>query len=293
MQGRRGGDRQVALGLAAILVAGTFLFDLELPLGIAMGMPYATLPLLGLLIRDRWLVIGLAAAGLVLTAMGLFLSPAGSPLHIALLNRSMSAALIVLVTAIALRHLAVGDEFRERLEAQALRDPLTGLYNRRHVFAVVENSLNRYRRYGERFAVILIDADHFKRVNDRYGHPAGDRVLQLIAAVCRESVRNIDIVGRFGGEEFIVVLPHSDAAAAAIVAERIRNTMQQSALDTDQGRVTVTLSLGVAEAGLESETFDDILREADRSLYRAKRAGRNRVAGPAGTARTLKRVETA
>ena len=214
-----------ALLLGALAAVTVFVFDLTQPLGVAGGAPYVALPLLGLLARQPRVVITLAIACILLTAAGLLFSEPGAALQVVLINRGLSMILICITAIIAVRHLKIGDLLRESLEHQAARDPLTDLYNRRHMFAVVEDELQRYRRYGERCALILIDADHFKRVNDEFGHPAGDQTLRQIANLCQRIVRDSDVVGRFGGEEFIIVLPHTDTAHAAVVAERIRDAM--------------------------------------------------------------------
>lgn len=269
---------RVAALLAVMAAALTLAFDLAQPLGVAGGIPYVVLPLLGLLARSGSLVVVFSVVGTALIGAGLVFSPQGAEYSIALMNRSMSAVLIWIVAMIALRHLFVGNTLQKRLQEQATTDPLTGLFNRRFVFASIETELQRYRRYGDRFAVILIDADHFKTVNDTYGHGAGDATLCWIAAMCRQAVRQTDVVGRFGGEEFIILLPRTNASAAAIVAERIRKSMHDGDIASHQGAQRVTLSLGVAEAGSTSSDFDTLLKVADEALYAAKRGGRDRVA---------------
>lgn len=255
-----------------------FTFDLTQPLGISGGAPYAVLPVLGLLARKPRIVIALTAAGILLTVTGLLLSKPGASLQVVMINRSMSIILICTIAIIALRHLQVENLLRESLENQAARDPLTDLFNRRHIFAIVEDELQRFRRYGERCSIILIDADHFKRVNDEFGHPAGDLTLRRIADLCQRAVRDSDSVGRFGGEEFIIVLPHTDTTQAAIVAERIRDAMHSEDIVWQNKSIKVTLSLGVAEVGPGTDSFDELLKAADRALYEAKHAGRNHVA---------------
>jgi len=267
-----------AVLLGIIIALTIFAFDLMQPLGVSGAAPYATLPLLGLLAREPRAVIGLTIASSLLIASGMLLSPQSAPLHVVLLNRSMYIGLTWVTAIIAVRHLKVGDALRESLENQAARDPLTDLFNRRQVFTIVEDELQRYRRYGERCSLILIDADYFKRVNDELGHCAGDVTLKRIADVCGQAVRDSDVVGRFGGEEFIIVLPHTDAAEAAVVAERIRATMSRADVVWQDRKIHVTLSLGVAEVGPGADSFDELLKAADQALYAAKHAGRNRVA---------------
>lgn len=262
----------------ALAALAIFVFDLANPLGVVGSMPYVVLPLLGLLAGAPRAIFALAVLGTLLTLGGLLSSADGAPLVVVLMNRGLSLMTIWVVALIAIRHLAIGESLRESLEKQATHDPLTERYNRRYVFGIIENELKKYRRYGDRFSLILIDADFFKGVNDKFGHPAGDAALRHIADACVRSVREADVVGRFGGEEFIIVLPHTKAEEAAVVAERIRASMHQSVFKWQNRPVDITLSLGVAEVGRDTATFDQLLKAADQALYAAKRAGRDRVA---------------
>lgn len=263
--------------LGVMFAGGVALFDLYHPLGVAGAMPYIALPLLGMLSRSSATILFFAALGTLLTVAGALFSASGAPGYVVALNRGMSLALIWTVAFVALRHLAVGERLRQSLVNAASRDPLTRLFNRRHLFRVFRGELRRHERYGDALAIILIDADHFKRLNDAFGHVAGDAALRAIADVCTRSVRTTDVVGRFGGEEFIIVLPHTTATDAAVVAERIRRTISATEIRWRDQPLDVTLSLGVAEAGPGTDTFDSLLTAADQALYAAKRAGRDRV----------------
>jgi diguanylate cyclase (GGDEF)-like protein len=278
---------------AAAAAAATFAFDLSQPLGVAGGMPYVVLPLLGLLARSARIVIVAAVLGTLLTFGGMALSAPGSEFGIALVNRLMSVALIWIAAFAAIQHLSIGQRLGDQLRKQALTDPLTGLYNRRHVFACIDRELKRFNRYEIVFSVILIDADHFKQVNDNYGHGTGDATLRLISNVCMASVRETDIVGRFGGEEFIVLLPHTRVTEARVVAERIRHDLAVLSREQLDGAVLVTLSLGVAEVAPEIASFDALLAAADKALYAAKREGRDRVVVRAGASLNLSSVDAA
>jgi len=269
--------RRKAASLAALLATSIFLSDLSQPLGVAVGIAFIALPLLGLLSRSRHMIIVLAVASSGLILVGMALSEPGAAIHQALLNRAMCVGLVWIVALISIRHLKIGTRLRRSLRRQVSEDPLTGLYNRRYVFNCIKRELNRYRRYGVTFSVVLIDADHFKRVNDTWGHPVGDRVLKHIASVCQNAIRDGDVAGRFGGEEFIIVLPHTGAIDAAFVAHRIRQSTRRKRFLCDGDEIRVTLSLGIAECGPGAETFDNLLQAADRALYSAKRAGRDRV----------------
>ncbi len=256
--------------------SATLAFDLYHPLGIAGAMPYIALPLFGLLARSSRTVLNLAVLGTVLNIAGIILSTSGAPLYAVVVNHLMSGILVWVVSYIALAHMAVEDKLHATLHDAAFRDPLTGLYNRRYVFSVFRNTLQQYRRYADACSLIMIDADHFKRINDEHGHGAGDAALRAIADACNRSVRDSDVVGRFGGEEFIILLPHTEAAQAAHVAERIRQTILRDTCCWNGQKLEITLSLGVAEAGPATDTLDELIKAADEALYAAKNGGRNR-----------------
>ncbi len=267
-------DRKCDL-YGAALASVTFVFDIYHPLGIAGAMPYIALPLLGLLARSSRAVINLAVLGTILNVAGVLLSMPGLPMYAVLGNHLMSGILVCIVAYIALAHLAVEDKLRDSLHDAAYRDALTGLYNRRFVFNVFRAELKKYQRYSDPLSVMLIDADHFKQINDKHGHCAGDAALKAIADACNASVRDTDVVGRFGGEEFMILLPHTHAGDAAVVAERIRRSMLERQIAWEGQALNVTLSLGIAEAGVHAGDFDDLIAAADRALYAAKDAGRN------------------
>ncbi|MBN2886725.1 MAG: diguanylate cyclase [Chromatiaceae bacterium] len=171
---------------------------------------------------------------------------------------------------------------RKRLEASlrelASTDELTGVSTRRHFMACLNEEFARERRDGEaRAAVLMLDLDHFKRINDSLGHAKGDAVLRHCGALMRESVRQCDKVGRLGGEEFAMLLPDSSLDAATHLAERLRQRLEEHPLALDEERIRVTVSIGVTMLNAEQEEVDAALRRADRALYRAKSEGRNRV----------------
>ncbi len=159
----------------------------------------------------------------------------------------------------------------------ALTDELTGLYNRRYVFAHLNEQLGRIAETAGETAVLLYDIDHFKQVNDRYGHPAGDKVLRELAERAIRQVRSVDLVGRLGGEEFVVVMPETSLAGAVVVAERLRLAVADEQFALDDGEaLSVTVSIGIAVTGAPNETQDSLLKRADDALYAAKNGGRNR-----------------
>jgi len=165
-----------------------------------------------------------------------------------------------------------------RLEELSNTDGLTKLYNRRYFMELLELEFQRASRYQARFAFLMIDLDHFKNVNDNYGHLMGDRVLYEIAQILQESLRINDVVGRYGGEEFTLFMPETDLKGALVVAERYRKRIEDFVLVEKSHRLKVTISMGVAfypHPGLNS--VDDLIRLSDNALYKAKRNGRNRV----------------
>ncbi|OIO94298.1 MAG: diguanylate cyclase response regulator [Armatimonadetes bacterium CG2_30_59_28] len=165
---------------------------------------------------------------------------------------------------------------REELRLQATQDSLTGMLNRRLVLDILERELTRGQRLELPLAVLMIDIDHFKAVNDAYGHQAGDAVLKEVAARVSTTVRPYDSVGRYGGEEFLVILPGCDEPRAQIVAERLCCVVSREVVHTSAAEISVTLSLGLALSA-QGETSERLVHAADRALYEAKRNGRNRV----------------
>src|SRR3569623_311505 len=170
---------------------------------------------------------------------------------------------------------------RIRLEAELARqargDVLTGLNYRRHFFELAERELARSKRHAQGFSILMLDVDHFKAVNDTYGHDAGDEVLRRLSEVCIETLREIDIVGRIGGEEFAVLLPETAGVRAVDAAERLRLAIAAAAVPARGESVHFTVSIGVTSFTPDDEQADTLLKRADAAMYRAKRAGRNRV----------------
>jgi diguanylate cyclase (GGDEF)-like protein/PAS domain S-box-containing protein len=173
--------------------------------------------------------------------------------------------------------LARTEERLRELERMAMIDPVTGIGNRRFLETALETRAEELRRYGWPYGVLMIDLDKFKRINDSHGHEVGDRVLTMVAATLTHTSRTSDAVGRWGGDEFVVVLPNADEAALQAASERIRSMIERSTLSASQGAVHVTVSIGGALAA-PGTPLDDLLRHADRRVYTAKSNGRNRVA---------------
>lgn len=165
----------------------------------------------------------------------------------------------------------------KKLETLSRTDPLTELINRRAFNVISENEFSRFRRNGHAYAILMLDIDHFKQINDKYGHATGDVVIKTIAQLCETKLRLHDTVARIGGEEFCILLPDTDKQTAYKMAEKLREIIANTAVATTDGVVSITISIGVSV--VQSDDIDQTaaLKRADENLYKAKNAGRNRV----------------
>jgi diguanylate cyclase (GGDEF)-like protein len=164
------------------------------------------------------------------------------------------------------------------LVRQAHIDYLTGFNNRGHFMQQAELELRRVIRYGGTLSIFMMDVDHFKKINDTYGHKVGDLVLQKLAAVCRDTLRMVDIIGRVGGEEFAILLPETAEQEAIRVAERLRQAIANAKVPLGHGLpLSITVSIGITSLMSKDDNIDVLLNFADKALYEAKNAGRNRI----------------
>lgn len=164
-----------------------------------------------------------------------------------------------------------------KLQELALRDGLTGLLNRRYWESCLEREFARHQRYDNPVSLVIFDIDHFKRVNDTYGHQTGDEVIRATARITSQLVRETDFAGRYGGEEFVVLLPGTTLDGAAQFAERLRSTIERQQLDYQGSPLTFTVSLGVATLADDMAGYKALLERADKALYQSKEGGRNQV----------------
>jgi diguanylate cyclase (GGDEF)-like protein len=186
----------------------------------------------------------------------------------------------------ALRTKALQDELKQKnkqmeglltkVEVLAITDPLTGLYNRRYFDNILKKELTERKRYGQSVTCLMMDIDHFKQVNDTYGHEAGDFVLKDIAALLKTHLREVDTIARWGGEEFTVMMPHTDINGAFLPASRILKTIADKTFDKIPD-AHITVSIGLACTGETQHTPDTLVNAADLALYEAKKKGRNRI----------------
>jgi diguanylate cyclase (GGDEF)-like protein len=169
-------------------------------------------------------------------------------------------------------------KLHEELQQQATQDPLTGLYNRRYLNDALEREMKHIKRNSETLCVAFFDLDHFKKYNDLYGHEAGDEVLKTIADILTKRIRKIDILCRYGGEEFVLVLVNTNIDKVMFILEQFREEMSNMKIKFKEGYLeSVTISMGLAEAPKHGVTVDTIIQSADDAMYEAKKLGGNRI----------------
>lgn len=179
--------------------------------------------------------------------------------------------------AAIVRDISENKKTEEELLRLAATDPLTGAFNRREFTSLAEQESLRSNRYNRPLSILMLDLDHFKRLNDTYGHGAGDKALQRFTTLCCNTLRTMDIFGRWGGEEFVALLPETDAEGAAVIAERLRKIVSQSILVYNDQKISFTVSIGITQYRPGETEIDAPLSRADAAVYDAKKAGRNRI----------------
>jgi diguanylate cyclase (GGDEF)-like protein len=259
------------VAVAALVCFGLFTSDLysSVEMNESQLYPIALLPLYR--IRMRYLLWMMCSLTVVLTVAGYLIAPPADVWD-GVTNRAFSL-LVIAVTVLGMGKLA---DYEHKLFIDSVTDPLTGLLNRRYFNELSEKEAARSRRHDLVFAVLMLDIDHFKRINDTFGHPVGDVAIKALAQVCNKALRPHDILARYGGEEFILTLPHTDEEGARVVAERIRQTVEEIELATPTGPVRFTVSIGIS-IYKKDLPFEQLVGRADEALYKAKEAGRNRV----------------
>jgi diguanylate cyclase (GGDEF)-like protein len=274
-----------AMACALVLGIGSsavyFLLDVSLAPQLTLCVLYATVVLFGLLARARSLVLGFACSSTVLIALGWALNPALDQSLAGIVNRGLALFVIWAIACMAWHYLNAQQALEEALRALAESDPLTEIMNRAGITAELGRRCAEFQRYGSVFAVLMVDVDRFKSINDSLGHLAGDHVLRRVANIIRTALREVDRVGRYGGEEFVVVLPETRLDSAINTAERIRLAIEQVPVRVERELLKVTVSIGVSATmpGAHS-TAEALIETADRAMYEAKRGGRNRVMPP-------------
>ena len=262
--------RAVRLLAAAALTGGVYVLTVRTPPELRLGILYV-IPVLLVARRDGivWGVVFALATSLLRFVVGLEQLPPDTSLAFRVLNEVAYLA----VVGLGITGLSQLRRTQEQLELLATHDSLTNVLNARAFSAELAQELGRNRRYGRPLALIYLDLDDFKNVNDAHGHATGDAVLRLVADAMRSAVRRADLVGRLGGDEFGVLMPETDGAVAHAAATRLVTGIRT----VFRGTPSVTASIGVvAVAGTEAGS-DELLRKADQAMYEAKRAGKDRV----------------
>ncbi|MDB5821846.1 MAG: hypothetical protein JWR21_550 [Herminiimonas sp.] len=259
-----------AIIVSAFLLKDGFLYGLAGIVACLFTLPVATL-------RGKTFLLYLATPTVLFIALSAIRLPAlglANNLMLYLFGGALSWAMLLTIRFFTQRAFL----FEKELLHIARHDGLTGACNRRYLNEVGEREIALASRHGRPLAVAMLDIDHFKNVNDTYGHDIGDRVLQALVKVCVDNLRTVDHIGRVGGEEFVCILPETGEAEARLCAERLRGAIESLRVDSPQGPLRFTVSIGVALLGAGHADWSDLLKDADTALYRAKNGGRNQVA---------------
>jgi diguanylate cyclase (GGDEF)-like protein len=262
--------RIVRLGGMVALTGGVYVLDVRTPAELRLGILYV-IPVLLAAWHDGvwWGIVFALATALLRFLTGIDQMPPATPLGFRLVNEVAYLA----VVGVAIAGLSELRRTHSQLELLATHDPLTNVRNARAFTDVLARELGRNRRYGRPLALIYLDLDDFKRVNDARGHDTGDAVLRLVAEAMNSAVRTADVVGRLGGDEFAVLMPETDGPVAHAAATRLAHAIRT----VFHGTPSVTASIGVVATAGSDVSAEQLLRRADQAMYEAKRAGKDRV----------------
>lgn len=269
---------RLGLVLCILLALAIFIFDLLTPSEINADLLYVGLVMIALYMRQPMTAIVLAGAGTALTFIGTSLAPNhGLSSQTSMVNHALTIAAIWSTAIVTYLHLQSIAE----LQPLADQDELTDLYNRRYFNAEAKRQISAWRRFRNPLSLIMLDIDHFKEINDIHGHAAGDQVLIRLATVLRSQTRDIDTICRYGGEEFVILMPFTDLRGAVAKAEQIRRAVALQQVRWNGRYIRFKVSLGVAELANSAWDAETLVTAADQALYQAKREGRNQtVAAP-------------
>lgn len=274
--------------IAALATVGALmllLLDIETPIGLAIPFLYIVLAPLVVRLRSTKATVAAVIGMAALSGVGLWASTldgdpfAGSAYRVddfirdTVINRLIAIALFSAVLFLLVRNQDAQDE----LHRLSTTDPLTGALNRRRFEELAEIERRRAARSGSPMALLILDIDHFKRVNDRFGHAAGDAAIRMLSHICQTTLRPGDLFGRWGGEEFVIALPETSLPGAIKTAERLREIIAKGEFLANGKPRSITVSIGAAGLLRDELAVDHAINRADRALYRAKQSGRNRV----------------
>ena len=271
--------REEALIGGALFLPLFFWFDLSQPPNVAATVLYVLPVVLALLARSLIAIASYSIVATVLTVIGYSLTFRSQPADFVLFNDLLALIALWTVTLVSTLYVYTAQAYERRLEERAVIDPLTEIYNRRHLTVQLDLRIREAIRYGAPLSVLLVDLDGFKEANDRHGHLAGDRILRQAANIIADTIRGVDLVGRYGGDEFLVIMPRTPIDDAVRVAERIRVAIRDASSGdgADSIAAGLSVSIGVASLDRTAPTVEALVDGADRALYQAKRAGRNKV----------------
>jgi diguanylate cyclase (GGDEF)-like protein len=258
--------------LALALIALIFYIDLVTEADLVAAMLYVSICGLLYSIRSPFVHLAFCALCTLLNVIAGYYELDYVDFDNVVFNRIIATIVLYSVSLLLYRN----SQSEIVLKRLATTDPLTGALNRRHFMELMSREQRRAERYNAVFSMLMVDIDHFKRVNDTYGHQTGDQAIQAMADACQKALRPTDLLARYGGEEFIITLVHTDQAGAAKVAERLRESVSEIELPTEQGVLKFTISVGVSTF-FKRSLLEEIIGRADQALYQAKTSGRNRV----------------
>lgn len=279
--------QEIIFGLIGLLVCTFFAYlDFNISNDIATSIAYVSLLGFGLLARSRRLTICFGLLGILATFFGYYY-PVNEFTQIDFTNRQLVVIAILTITITSHIFMIRQEEFDASLYRIAITDELTGIANRRALVEELEKRITEAVRYKKELSLLMFDIDGFKDINDSYGHLIGDAILQRLTRVCQNWLRTTDIIGRYGGEEFLAICPNTSLEGAKTLAERIRLAIEQSDFTYKNTKISVTVSIGVTELTNhiydllsnrnEVEILHDMIDAADSAMYIAKRKGKNSV----------------
>lgn len=278
-------SQEIVFGLIGLLICAFFAYlDFKIPNDIGSSISYVSILGFGLLARSRRLTLLLGFLGVVATIYGYYY-PVNIHTEIDITNRQLVVIAIMTITITSHIYMTRQEEFDEKLYRISITDELTGIANRRALIKELEIRISEARRYHKELSVLLFDIDGFKDINDKHGHLTGDAILKRLTRICQSWLRNPDYIGRYGGEEFMVICPNTTIGGAKTLAERIRTAIEEADFTFNGKKISVTISIGIT--GLsnhlddssakrnEIEISHDMIDAADSAMYLAKRKGKN------------------